>query len=148
MSPARSHDLYEYFRRFGVLGNNMAPDDGSPSQAFRGQGFGLYQVSARWFDFDHHVVRDASEVTVKLTGTGANLYQVLGSDPKTDVAVLRIAAKGLPVVHLGGTHDGWQERCHRSPFGLENGVFGWCGDAKWPPAAGRQHGAVHPPTWR
>jgi serine protease Do len=42
-------------------------------------------------------VRDASEVTVELTDRREFVAKVLGSDPKTGVAVLWIAAKGLPV---------------------------------------------------
>jgi S1-C subfamily serine protease len=47
-----------------------------------------------------HVVRDASEVVVKLTDRREFRAKVLGSDPQSDVAVLKIDAKNLPVVPL------------------------------------------------
>jgi serine protease Do len=46
------------------------------------------------------VVRDASEVVVKLTDRREFRAKVLGSDPQSDVAVLKIDAKNLPVVPL------------------------------------------------
>jgi serine protease Do len=72
-----------------------------------------------------HVVQGASEVTVKLTDRREFRAKVLGSDPATDVAVLRIDAKHLPVVKLG---DPSQARVGDwvvaigSPFGFENSV--------------------------
>ena len=52
-----------------------------------------------------HVVRDAKEVTVKLTDRREFNAKVMGADPKTDVAVLKIDAKDLPTVALGNTRD-------------------------------------------
>src|SRR5207247_1079928 len=48
-----------------------------------------------------HVVRDAKEVTVKLADRREYAAKVLGSDPATDIAVLRVNAKNLPVVRFG-----------------------------------------------
>jgi serine protease Do len=120
-----SDPLYEFFRRFGLPGQQQGPDGGSPSQPSRGQGSGFIVSADGLILTNAHVVRDASEVTVKLTDRREFVAKVLGSDPKTDVAVLRIAAKGLPVVHLGGTRDlkvGEWVLAIGSPFGLENSV--------------------------
>jgi serine protease Do len=117
--------FYEYFRRFGIPGQQQGPGDGSPAQPSRGQGSGFIVSADGLILTNAHVVRDASEVTVKLTDRREFVAKVLGSDPKTDVAVLRIAAKGLPVVHLGGTRDlkvGEWVLAIGSPFGLENSV--------------------------
>ncbi len=118
--------FYEFFRRFGMPGMPQAPDgDGSPSQPSRGQGSGFIVSPDGLILTNAHVVRDASEVTVKLTDRREFVAKVLGSDPKTDVAVLRIAAKGLPVVHLGGARDlkvGEWVLAIGSPFGLESSV--------------------------
>jgi serine protease Do len=46
-------------------------------------------------------VRDAKQVTVKLSDRREFAAQVLGSDPATDIAVLKVDAKGLPAVQLG-----------------------------------------------
>jgi len=70
-------------------------------------------------------VSDASEVTVKLTDRREFQARVLGADPKTDVAVLRIDAKDLPVLPLGRSGDlrvGEWVLAIGSPFGFENSV--------------------------
>ena len=72
-----------------------------------------------------HVVRDASEVTVKMTDRREYRAKVLGSDPKTDVAVLKIEGKNLPVVPLGRAKDlkvGEWVLAIGSPYGLESTV--------------------------
>lgn len=51
------------------------------------------------------VVRDAKDVTVKLTDRREFKAKVLGMDPKTDVAVLKIDAKNLPTLSLGNSRD-------------------------------------------
>jgi serine protease Do len=114
---------FEFFRRFGPPGS-LGPD-GAPAQPSRGQGSGFIVSADGLILTNAHVVRDASEVTVKLTDRREFVAKVLGSDPKTDVAVLRIAAKGLPVVPLGGARDlkvGEWVLAIGSPFGLENSV--------------------------
>jgi serine protease Do len=71
------------------------------------------------------VVRGAKEVTVKLTDRREFSAKVLGADPKTDVAVLRIDARNLPTVALGKTADlrvGDWVLAIGSPFGFESSV--------------------------
>ena len=70
-----------------------------------------------------HVVRGAKEVVVKLTDRREFTAKVLGTDPKTDLAVLKIEAKDLPTVILGKTSDlrvGEWVLAIGSPFGFEN----------------------------
>lgn len=50
-----------------------------------------------------HVVRDAKQVTVKLSDRREFQAKVLGSDPVTDIAVLKIDAHDLPTVRLGNS---------------------------------------------
>ena len=72
-----------------------------------------------------HVVREAREVTVKLTDRREFRAKVLGIDPATDIAVLRIEAKDLPTVRLGKpetTRVGDWVLAIGSPFGFENSV--------------------------
>jgi serine protease Do len=69
-----------------------------------------------------HVVRDVKEVTVKLSDRREFKAKVLGTDPTTDVAVLRIDAKGLPAVRLGDPQQlqvGDPVLAIGSPFGFE-----------------------------
>jgi serine protease Do len=72
-----------------------------------------------------HVVADADEVLVKLTDQREYRAKVLGSDTATDVAVLKIEAKNLPVVRLGdpaSTRVGDWVVAIGTPYGLDNTV--------------------------
>jgi serine protease Do len=69
-----------------------------------------------------HVVEDADEVTVKLSDRREYKAKVLGSDPASDVAVLKIDADRLPVVIFGNTGKlgvGDYVLAIGSPFGFE-----------------------------
>lgn len=72
-----------------------------------------------------HVVANADEVLVKLTDQREYRAKVLGSDVSTDVAVLKIEAKNLPVVKLGdpaATRVGDWVVAIGTPYGLDNTV--------------------------
>ncbi len=114
--------FYEFFRRFGM------PDMGGQGQRAvptRGQGSGFIIDPDGLVLTNAHVVKGATEVTVKLTDRREFKAKVLGADPKTDVAVLKIDAKGLPTVKLGNSRDlqvGEWVLAIGSPFGFENSV--------------------------
>jgi serine protease Do len=118
--------FYEFFKRFGGMpGMPGQGGHGAPEQPSRSQGSGFIVSADGLILTNAHVVRDASEVIVKLTDRREFKAKVLGSDPKTDVAVLRIDAKGLPVVPLGSARDlkvGEWVLAIGSPFGFENSV--------------------------
>jgi serine protease Do len=73
----------------------------STEQPFRGQGSGFIISSDGLILTNAHVVRDAREVTVKLADRRELKAKVLGADPATDIAVLRVHATGLPTVRFG-----------------------------------------------
>lgn len=77
------------------------PRGGNPQVPFRGQGSGFIISADGLILTNAHVVREAKEVTVKLSDRREFAAKVLGSDTTTDIAVLKIDAKGLPVVRLG-----------------------------------------------
>jgi len=119
--PFADDPFFEFFRRFQGPqrggGGNEAPSHGVGS-GFIISADGIILTNA-------HVVRDASEVSVKLTDRREFRAKVLGSDPKTDVAVLKIDAKNLPVVPLGRSTElkvGEWVLAIGSPFGLESTV--------------------------
>ena len=112
--------FYEFFKRF--RGPNGG---GSREMPVRGEGSGFIVDPNGVILTNAHVVHDAKDVTVKLTDRREFRAKVLGSDPKTDVAVLKIDAKNLPVVPLGSARDlkvGEWVLAIGSPFGFENSV--------------------------
>ncbi len=117
-----SDPFFEFFRRFhgGPRGQQ------GPSQIpVRGQGSGFIISSDGLIMTNAHVVRDAKDVTVKLTDRREFQAKVLGADQRTDVAVLKIDAKNLPVVPVGKTSElkvGEWVLAIGSPFGFENSV--------------------------
>jgi len=114
--------FYEFFRQFGMPG---AGAQGRPNVPTHGLGSGFIVSPDGLVLTNAHVVKGASDVTVKLTDRREFRAKVLGSDPKTDVAVLKIDAKDLPVVRLGSTRDlqvGEWVLAIGSPFGFENSV--------------------------
>jgi serine protease Do len=96
-----------------------------PEVPVRGEGSGFVVSPEGIVLTNAHVVDGASEVIVKLTDKREFRAKVLGSDPITDIAVLRIDAKNLPTVHLGHAADvrpGEWVIAIGSPFGFENSV--------------------------
>ncbi len=124
--PAVAEDPFqEFFRRF-QQGPGHGQGRSAPSeQITRGQGSGFIVSPDGIILTNAHVVKGAKEVTVKLTDRREFRAKVLGADPKTDVAVLRIEANNLPVVQLGKVADlrvGEWVLAIGSPFGFENTV--------------------------
>jgi len=100
MPPGIENDpFFQFFR--GMPGFQQRGQRGNPQVPFRGQGSGFIISSDGLILTNAHVVREAKEVTVKLSDRREFSAKVLGSDPATDIAVLRIEAKGLAVVRLG-----------------------------------------------
>ena len=118
--PFGNDPFFEFFRRF--QGPGMPEQGGAPTH---GTGSGFIVDANGIILTNAHVVRDAKVVMVKLTDRREFVAKVLGSDPKTDVAVLKIEATNLPTVTLGNTADlkvGEWVLAIGSPFGFENSV--------------------------
>ncbi|MGJ9418045.1 Do family serine endopeptidase [Massilia sp. CMS3.1] len=113
--------LYEFFRRFGGP-QQRGPQNDAP---VFGAGSGFIVSPDGVILTNAHVVQGASEVTVKLHDRREYRAKVLGSDPATDVAVLKIDAKNLPVVPMGNSRSllvGEWVLAIGSPYGLESTV--------------------------
>jgi serine protease Do len=110
--------LSEFFRRF-----MPPPGNGQFEEQSLGSGFII--DPAGYILTNGHVVADADEVTVKLTTKREYKAKVIGTDPYTDVALLKINATGLPVVRLGDPSRlevGEWVAAIGAPFGFENSV--------------------------
>lgn len=74
---------------------------------------------------NHHVVKDAEEIIVKLSDRRELEAKVIGSDPRSDIALLKIEASNLPVVQLGSSSNlkvGQWVLAIGSPFGFDHSV--------------------------
>jgi serine protease Do len=90
-----------------------------------GEGSGFIYSADGYVLTNAHVVADADEVTVTLTDKREFKAKVMGSDQRTDIAVLKLEAAGLPKVMIGDSDKlkvGEWVMAIGSPFGLENTV--------------------------
>jgi len=118
--PSMQNDpFYRFFRGLpGFPGFRMMPNGPQP---FHGLGSGFIISSDGLILTNAHVVRDAKQVTVKLSDRREYNAKVLGSDTATDIAVLKIDAKGLPTVSLGDSkavHVGDYVLAIGAPYGF------------------------------
>jgi serine protease Do len=106
----------EFFRRFGAPGQE---------QPRRGMGSGFIVEPDGVILTNAHVVEGADEVRVRLTDRREFKGKVLGADKATDIAVVKIDARGLPTVRFGDPSKirvGEWVLAIGSPFGFENTV--------------------------
>lgn len=122
--PQTPEELRRYFR--GMPGMPGGPGFGQPpsgsDRPSRGMGSGFIIGEDGLILTNAHVVQGAKQVTVKLHDRREYSAKVLGIDEVTDIAVLRIEAKGLPVVQLGdpkALRVGDPVLAIGSPFGFE-----------------------------
>ena len=109
-----------FFRRF--FGDELPPSPG-PLQQGTGSGF-ILSADGRIIT-NAHVVEGATTVTVTLTDGRTFSGEVIGTDPVTDVAAIKIEADSLPTVTLGITDDlapGQWAIAIGNPLGLDNTV--------------------------
>lgn len=115
--------LRRFQQQFGGLPPGMPPGTRVP---MRGEGSGFIVQSDGVILTNAHVVRGAQEVVVKLTDRREFRAKVIGADPKTDIAVLKIDALDLPTVTLAPSGQtpqvGEWVLAIGSPFGFENTV--------------------------
>ena len=99
--PDQNDPFGDFFRRWGLPGQGggqVQPRNSPPS---RGVGSGFVVTPDGYIMTNAHVVRDASEVVVKMTDRREYTAKVVGIDDRTDVAVIKIDAKNLPTVRIG-----------------------------------------------
>jgi serine protease Do len=122
-APGRDDEaLRDFFRRFGVpVPEGGGAQEGAPLT--RGSGSGFIVSADGYILTNAHVVGDAEEITVRLTDRREFPARIIGADKRTDVAVIKIDAKDLPVVRIGNPANlrtGEWVLAIGSPFGLDN----------------------------
>jgi serine protease Do len=104
-----------FFRQFGV----------EPRHTVRSLGSGFIINSNGYIVTNNHVVQDATDIKVKGDDGREFPAKVVGRDPRTDLALIKIDATGLPVIPLGDSSQlqvGEQVMAIGNPFGLERTV--------------------------
>jgi serine protease Do len=132
---AMDQNMLEFFKRFGLPIPNMPngprqsppPNHGQPQddEQPRGVGSGFILTSDGMIMTNAHVVEGADEVLVTLTDKREFKAKIIGADKRSDVAVVKIDATGLPAVKVGDVSRlkvGEWVMAIGSPFGLENSV--------------------------
>ncbi len=122
-----SDPFYQFFKHFYGNGVPGMGSDGpnaadTPSESL---GSGFIVSSDGYILTNAHVVDGANVVTVKLTDKREFRAKVVGADKQSDVAVLKIDAKNLPIVKIGdpnGSKVGQWVVAIGSPYGFDNTV--------------------------
>jgi len=115
--------FFEFFRRFAPQNPGQGPTPHGFSTRSLGSGF---IISADGYILTNaHVIDGADEITVRLTDKREFKAKVIGADKRTDVALIKIEAAGLPMVKLGDPNKlrvGEWVLAIGSPFGFDNTV--------------------------
>jgi len=110
----------EYLRRFfGEQGRGPEPREA------RSLGSGFIISEDGYLLTNHHVIKDADEILVRLQDRRQLVATLIGSDKRSDIALLKIDAKELPDVKLGSSDDlkvGEWVLAIGSPFGFDHTV--------------------------
>jgi serine protease Do len=129
----QDEEMQELFRRFfGMPMPNgprqqrpNRPQQPQPEEQPRGVGSGFILTNDGFIMTNAHVVDGAQQVIVTLTDKREFVARIIGIDKRTDVAVVKIEASGLPPVKIGDPNRlkvGEWVMAIGSPFGLENTV--------------------------
>ncbi len=120
--------FYEFFRRFfppRANPNPRSPRGGDGQPVPRGVGSGFIISNDGFIMTNHHVLEGADEILVTLADKREFKAKLIGSDRRTDVALVKIEASGLTALKMGDPNKlrvGEWVLAIGSPFGLENTV--------------------------
>jgi len=120
-NPHDMEQMPEFFRRFFDVPGN--PGYGTPDR--QGAGSGFIIEADGYIMTNHHVVEGADEIIVRLADRREFEAQLIGSDPLSDVALLKIDANDLPTLKLGDSdvlRPGEWVVAIGSPFNFEQSV--------------------------
>ncbi len=118
--PFREFFGDEFFKRF-----KKGPKDHGGGFRMQGMGSGVIVSEDGYILTNAHVVKDADEIKVSLSDKRTFTAKVIGVDPESDIAVVKIDAKGLPIAKLGDSSKlkpGAIVFAIGNPFGLNRTV--------------------------
>jgi len=118
--------FFEFFRRFFPPNQRQQPRGRGPGDEVpRGVGSGFVISADGYLLTNHHVVEGADEIYVTFTDKREMKGRLVGSDRRTDVALVKVEATGLPHLPIGNPtrlRVGEWVMAIGSPFGLDNTV--------------------------
>jgi len=119
-------EIQEFFRRFVPRpGPGQEPEGPAPRSESRSLGSGFIISADGYVLTNAHVVEGGDEINVKLPDKREFKARVIGADRRTDIALLKIDAAGLPAVRFGDPARlkvGEWVVAIGAPFGFENSV--------------------------
>ncbi|MEZ4894926.1 MAG: Do family serine endopeptidase [Saprospiraceae bacterium] len=99
-------NIPEEFRQFFEgPGLRFSPGDDGADQVQQGTGSGVILSADGYIVTNNHVVREADELTVTLNDKREFKAKVIGTDPSTDLALVKIEAKDLPYIQFGNSDE-------------------------------------------
>lgn len=121
LDPFKNHPFKDFFGEDFFKKFKKAPPGGRQ----RGMGSGVIVSADGTILTNSHVVKDADEINVNLSDKRSFKAKVIGADPESDIAVIKIDAKGLPTAKLGDSGKlrvGEIVLAIGNPFGLNRTV--------------------------
>ena len=89
----------KFFKRFGLpMPDEDGPPTRQPRERMSGQGSGFFISADGYLVTNNHVIEHATEVTVASSDGKTLTAKVIGADPKTDLALLKVEGDGFPFV--------------------------------------------------
>ena len=113
------------FREFFERSIPRAPGGRQPQREAQSLGSGFIISADGYVLTNNHVVADADEIMVRLSDRSELKAKLIGADPRTDVALLKVEGKNLPTVKLGDSNSlkvGAWVLAIGSPFGFDHSV--------------------------
>ena len=117
--------MQEFFRRFFGQPMPGQPGPQTPRRGGISYGSGFIMSADGYVLTNHHVIEGMDTVTVHLADRRELPAKIVGSDPATDVALLKVEARGLPVLAVGDSDavkPGQWVVAIGSPFGFDHSV--------------------------
>lgn len=117
--------LNDFFRKFFGERDSDPPVEDAEMPQEQSLGSGLVLWADGYILTNRHVIRDAQEVIVKLSDRRELTAKVIGTDERSDLALLKIEATGLPAVKIGDVRKlrvGEWVLAIGSPFGFDYSV--------------------------
>jgi serine protease Do len=125
-NPFANDPFFDLLRRFGLPNPGFPNQPGIPRGGRHGIGSGFIISADGYVLTNAHVIGDSNaELTVRLSDKREFKAKVVGADRRTDIAVLKIEANGLPAVAIGDVERarvGEWVLAIGSPFGFEHTV--------------------------